>query len=151
MSDLFIKTEKDKTGADVTIKWAQGIGSSPVVPFFLKNYAALIENGHALPYIMWSNKSKAVYAEIDGKVVGHIVYEIHEDLSKTAWIVFSCVDNDYRQRGLYKLIHTSFESIVRKSGSTKIASSVHINNSIRQISCTSVGMAPTFYRMEKQL
>ena len=148
---MTLSTEKDKTGADVTISLANPIGGTPVVPFFLQNYGKLIEDGHANPFIMGSNKSRAVFASIDNKVVGHIVFDIQEDVSKTAWIVFSCIDDNYRQRGLYKLIHKHFVTVAKQFGSSKIASHVHITNKTRQASCESVGMKPVFYRMEQDL
>jgi hypothetical protein len=151
MADITIATEKDKTGQDVTIKMAQQIGGSPVMPFFLRNYAGLIDAGHSNPFMFGTNKSKAVYIEINGQVAGHIVYDILEDNYKTAWIVFSCVEDGFRRRGLYNIMHRHFEQIVRNAGSKRIASHVHVDNKVRQASCASVGMKPDFIRMEKTL
>ena len=151
MTVTLIAKEKDKTGTEVLIHLANPIGGTPVIPFFLKNYAQLIEDGHAHPIIMGTNKSKAIYATIDNKVVGHIVFDIQEDVAKTAWIIFSCIDDNFRQRGLYKLIHKHFTVVAKTLGSTKIASHVHVTNKTRQASCESVGMKPVFYRMEHDL
>lgn len=151
MSQDILAKEIDKTGAEVTIKWVQNIGDSPIVPFFLRNYSELIDNGHALPFIMGTNSSKAVYAEVDGELAGHIIFEYQQDVLKTAWIIFSCVEAKYRQRGIYALMHKHFESVVAANGSKKIASHVHVTNTARQESCKSVGMQPVFYRMEKKL
>lgn len=147
----FVCKEKDKTGAEVIIKSVLNIGNTPIIPFFLKNYAALIENGHALPLIMGTNNSRAIYAEINGVIAGHIVYEIQTDVAKTAWITFSCIEDNFRQRGIYKLLHKHFEVAAKAAGSQKIASHVHVTNIARQASCQSVGMKPVFYRMEKEL
>jgi ribosomal protein S18 acetylase RimI-like enzyme len=151
MADVVIGKEIDKTGAEVTVKLAPTIGNSKIVPFFLKNYAKLIEDGLAHPIITFNNKNKAVYAEINGQVVGHIVYEVQEDVAKTGWITFSCIDDNFRQRGIYNILHRHFETTVKQAGSKKIASHVHVTNMPRQASCASVGMKPVFYRMEKEL
>jgi hypothetical protein len=151
MADILLAREKDKTGQDVSIKMAQAIGGSPVMPFFLRNYAGLIDAGHSNPFMFGTNKSKAVYIEVDGQVAGHIVYDILDDSYKTAWIVFSCVEDGFRRRGLYKIMHRHFEQIVRNAGSKRIASHVHVDNTVRQASCASVGMKPDFLRMEKNI
>jgi hypothetical protein len=151
MADTLIDTVQDSTGEEVLIKLSNAIGGSPIVPFFLRHYSELIANGHAHPVIVGTNKHRAIYAEIDGKVAGHILFEIHEDSYKTAWITFSVIENDFRRRGLYDILHTHFEKFVKSIGSKKIASTVHVNNTVRQLSCAKVGMIPVFYRMEKEL
>lgn len=148
---ILVAMGPDRTGQMIEIRYSNNIGGSPVVPFFLKNYAKLMEDGYAHPFIMGTNKSKAIYAVHNGKVVGHIIYDILEDAYKTAWIVFSCVDEDYRGRGLYRMMHQWFETTVKNNGSKKIASHVHVENKTRQASCVAVGMEPVFYRMEKDL
>ena len=151
MADTVIATEKDKTGATVTINWAKKLGGSIVVPFFLRNYAALIENGHSNSFIFGTNASKAVYAVIDDTVVGAIVYDTQEDAYKTAWIVLSSIDDNYRRRGIYTMLHKHFENVVKNEGSKRLASLVHVNNVVRQASCDAVGLKPNFLRMEKAL
>lgn len=152
MIDNIIAIEKDSTGTEITVKHVNTLGNCSVVPFFMRNFAELIEKGFAHNFITFSNKSKAIYIEIDNRIVGHIVYDFRpDDVLKTAWIIFSCVDKDYRHRGLYNIMHRHFEETVKKSGSKKIASYVHVDNSARIASCKSVGMNPHCYRMEKEL
>lgn len=151
MAIVKLATEKDKTGAEVVIKSTTAIGYTPVLPFFMKQFADLCDRGWAHPIFTASNTTRAIYCEIDGKVAGHIVYTILEDHVKTAWIYLSAVDNKYRRRGLYNLMHTHFEQTVKKLGSQKIVSYVHIDNTPRQASCESVGMKPFYYKMEKDI
>jgi hypothetical protein len=151
MADTLVETTTDKTGETVLIKLANPIGGSPVIPFYLRHFSELIDNGHAHPIIVGTNKHKAMYAEINGEVAGHIVFEILDDPYKTAWITFSVIENNFRRRGLYDILHKNFEKHVKTTGSLKIASLVHVNNTVRQASCAKVGMEPVFYRMEKQL
>jgi RimJ/RimL family protein N-acetyltransferase len=122
-----------------------------VFTFYIKNYADLIESGLGYPLFKATNNTSAIYAEIDGKVVGHIVYELMDDPIKTAWIVLSAVDNNYRRRGIYNLMHAQFEKFVKAAGSKRIASHVHVNNLARQASCESCGMKKVWYKMEKDI
>lgn len=146
-----LATEKDKKGSTVVIKNTTAIGYTPVLPFFMKHFADLCDRGWAHPIFTATNTTRAIYAEIDNKVVGHIVYNIQDDNVKTAWILLSAVDPDYRQRGIYNLMHKQFEAVIKKLGSKKIASYVHVDNKPRQASCESVGMKPFYYKMEKDL
>jgi RimJ/RimL family protein N-acetyltransferase len=151
MAITTLATEKDKKGSTVQIKHTSALSYTPVLPFFMKQFSNLCDKGWAHPTFTASNTTKAVYAEIQGKVVGHIVYNLLDDQLKTAWIVLSAVDEEYRQRGIYNLMHTQFESTIKKAGSKKIASYVHIDNIPRQNSCASSGMRPFYYKMEKDL
>jgi hypothetical protein len=151
MNCYVLGQELNKHNQTVVIKLADAIGGTPVLPFFLKNFAALIEQGHAHPLMAGTNASKAIYVEIDNKVVAHIVFDIIKDAYNTAWIIFSCVDQNYRNLGIYKIMHKHFEIEAKKLGSTKIASHVHVDNILRQASCESVDMKPKFYRMEKTI
>jgi hypothetical protein len=146
-----LSKETDKQGNLIDIKYAFQIGASPVIPFFMKNYSELIDAGFAHPVMVATNKSKAIYAEHNGKVIGHIVFEYLEDQYKTTWIYFSCVEDSHRQCGIYKMMHRQLILTVKKQGSMKIASFVHVDNKRRQASCSSVGMKPVYYRMEQDL
>lgn len=151
MAIVTLATETDKKGSEVVIKNTTAIGYTPVLPFFMKQFSELCQLGWAHPVFTCNNTTRAIYAEIDGQVVGHIVYNILEDQIKTTWIYLSAVDDNFRQRGIYNLMHKHLETTVKKLGSQKIASYVHVDNKPRQASCASVGMKPFYYRMEKEL
>lgn len=146
-----LAVEQTSFGETVNIKNINMMGNSPVMLFYLQQYVQLNEAGYGHPVLNAGNKSSAIYAEIDGKVVGIIAYRIEDDPLETAWIILSAVDPNYRKRGIYKLMHTSFENHVISLGSRKISSHVHINNKVRQASCESVGMIPVWYKMEKSI
>lgn len=141
----------DKLGIPVVIKSSNGINYTPALTFYLKNYAELINNGIGHPVFNIYNNTPVIWAEIDEVVVGCIIYVIKDDSIQTAWIWLSAVDSNYRQRGLYTLMHTQFEKVAKAGGSKKISSHVHVNNLARQQSCTSVGMLPVWLKMEKDL
>ena len=124
---------------------------SPALAPFMRNYADLIANGWARPFTPHNNKHKVVYAVDDNDVVmGGIVYSITPETS-TGWIVFSFTEPQFRQQGVYKVLHVELEKRLRLSGVIDLASHVHVDNKVRQISCEKVGMVPEFYRMHKKL
>jgi GNAT superfamily N-acetyltransferase len=142
---------KDKTGVDVKIKHINKMGNSPVMLFYLKEYASLIEAGMAHPVLGATNDSPAMYAEIDDQVIGIIVYKIENDTLQTTWKILSAVDAQYRKRGIYQMIHAQLEKQVKTQGSRKIASLVHVTNVPAHKGNRSVGLEPVWYKMEKNL
>lgn len=149
---MIVGTAIDSTGVEVTIKYADAIAGTIIVPLLMKNFLKLIEDGQGSNFVTYNNKSKAVYIEIDNKIVGHIVFEYRpDDVLKTSWIILSWVDEQYRRRGLYKILHTAFEKIIKTAGSKRIASFVKMDNLARLHSCESVGMRKNCFRMEKDL
>jgi hypothetical protein len=151
MNIIELGQEFNKKNQTVVIKFTDRIADTPVLVFFLKNYAELIEQGLTHVHMAGANNNKAIYLEIDNKIVGHIVFELFKDFYNTAWIVLSHVDKDYRNLGLYHIMHKHFEIQAKKLGSTKIGSFVHVNNKPRLAGCESVGMTPIFYRMDKSI
>ena len=143
--------EKDKVGIDVEVMYSPSIGGTANMTFFLKHFVNLIEREYSHPHMAGSNRSKAVYAVVDNKIVGQITFEILDDFSKTTWIVLSAVDDAYRKRGIYTILHKYLETMMLELGSRKLASHVHVDNKERQASCIKVGMKPVYYRMEKEV
>lgn len=146
-----LAVEKDKFGVDVEIKYCQLLGGTPNMTFFLSQFLKLIQNGHAHPHMAGNNRSKAVYATIDNRIVGQITFDILDDYAKTTWIVLSSVDEEFRGRGIYTMLHKHLETLMLELGSRKLASHVHIDNTVRQASARKVGLKPVYYRMEKDL
>jgi predicted GNAT family acetyltransferase len=147
----FLGNAVDKRGNKLSVNYSETFGSSPVVSFFLRNYADMIDDGHAHSLITGSNKSRVVYITHDDRVVASVVYDIQDDVYKTAWIVFTCVDPEYRNRGLYKILNKYFEQVVTTNGCKKISSFVHVNNEKSFNARKAIGYVPVFYRMEKEL
>ena len=141
----------DSTGVQVQINFAPTIGESPVLPVFLREYAKLMEQGYATYNLVSNNRSKAIYAVIDNKIIGIMVYDFAEDIVKTTWINFSFVDEKFRKRGIFKILHQVLEEQVKTAGSKKICSAVHVDNDTMLKSAKSVGRLPIFYRTEKQI
>jgi GNAT superfamily N-acetyltransferase len=112
--------------------------------------ATLIENGFGTPVTTWDDKAcGAVYAEQDGKILGHIVYDTRKP--GHLWITLSAVDEECRGRGIYTILHQYFEQIAKEKNCKYISSYVHVKNLVRQKSADKVGMKPMFYMMVKKL
>lgn len=149
---LSIGIEKDKIGREVEIYRTTSLAISPIYTFFLREMADLIDAGHAWPFTSWKDDDcEAIYAQINGKIVGHIVYSKEKLDRKTLWITLSAVDKDYRDNGIYTLLHKHFENIAREMNCTFIASQVHKNNLVRLKSAQKVGMSHAFYYMGKKI
>ena len=149
--DKKITTKIDSTGVSVQINFSPTIGESPVLPIFLREYANLIDQGYAQYNMIGSNRSKAIYAVIDDKIIGIVVYDLADDITKTTWVNFSFVDQQFRKRGIFKILHQVLEEQVKTVGSKKICSTVHVNNDTMLKSAKSVGRLPIFYRTEKRI
>jgi len=147
-----LMTTTDKTGAAVDIKFCNqtSIGPTELMLFFYKNITELIENGHSSSWPSQNSKSMAVFVEVNNKIVGHIMFNYMAEQRYT-YIVLSAVDKNYRNRGLYKLMHYEFEEISKKLGATQITSFVHVNNTTRLITAKSVDFNPEFYKMVKDI
>lgn len=153
MEPILLNTETDKSGEKINIFHTERLALSPVYTFFLRQIADLIDAKHALAKTTWVDANcGAVYAEKDGKILGHIVYSTEYVKSKNSlWIELSAVDQQYRGRGIYTILHQYFELIAKQLGCSTIASQVHKNNTVRLESAEKVGMKKTFYQMVKIL
>lgn len=152
MTEKVLGTFKDKKGADVVIKHSTQIAYSPAISLFMKHHAELIAKGWALPMFLATNKSQVIYAEINRQVVGEIAFEIKDDTYiKIIQIYAGAVEQAFRGRGLYKLLHSKLEEIGKASGCKKIRSEVHSENKPMIETFDSLGKKISFYRLEKDL
>jgi ribosomal protein S18 acetylase RimI-like enzyme len=150
MIDELLSTEVDKTGSEVKIISTSQIGMSPLCGIYLKSYSELIEAGHAWPRMNGTNKTKAIYATIDNKIVGHIAYELLTDWL-VVHIIFSRVDPNFRKRGIYKMMFSQLETMSKAAKYRRIVSEIHIDNLGIIASHEAVGMRTTFLKNEKDI
>jgi hypothetical protein len=143
---------QDKSGQNVVIKYCNYVGGGPneLMSFYYKSMADTIDNGHASPKIEVHNKTRAIYAEINNKIVG-ICFINWDPLLLSVYIVLTAIDKEYRGKGLYKIIFDYTEQESRKLGAVEITSFVNINNEKNLIARKSVGMMPVVYKTRKSL
>lgn len=143
-------TETDNTGEIVKILSTSHLGMSPLCSIYLKSYAELIEAGHAYPRINGTNKTRAIYATINNEIVGFITYEFMVDWMMVH-IVFSRVDPNFRNRGIYKLMFNKLEKMAKALKYVKIYSEVSASNAVIIAGHESVGMSTKFLKNEKDI
>ena len=150
MKTEFLNSETDKLGNEIKIFRTDQLGMSPIYTFFLRQMAELIDKGFGTSTTTWDDKTcGAVYAEQDGKILGHIVYDTNKP--GHLWITLSAVDETCRGRGIYTILHKYFEQTAKEKGCQYISSYVHVKNLVRQKSAEKVGMKPLFYYMIKKI
>lgn len=152
MAVKFPLTLLDKNGSDVTVKYSAKLGGTPAVSFFMRQYADMIDVGHALPVLVATNAQHSViWVEEQGQVIAASVYGFLEDDDRTTWVLFSGVAREARGRGLYRILHQLLEETARAAGSRKIASHIHVNNTTALHSNARLGKNPEFFKVEKKL
>ena len=144
--------EIDKTGTEVVIQFANYVGAGPstLLAFYYKSMADTIELGYANNAIEIHNKCKAVYVEIDGKIVGACVIDWHH-ATLSVYVVLTAIDKEYRGRGLYKIMFDYLEKWARSQGAVEITSVVNIDNETSLNARIAVGMLPVSYKTRKLL
>jgi GNAT superfamily N-acetyltransferase len=151
MEGKILGKESDKIGKTINIRQIDKITYTPLYTFFLRQQAELIESGLSYPQTSWNDETcGAIFAEENGQIVGHIVYDI-EKQPGALWITLSAVESSYRGRGIYHLMHKHFENLAREKNCWYIASHVHIKNSTRLKSAEKEGMKPIFYFIAKKI
>lgn len=142
----------DNTGAEVILRHCQHIGTGPLelMAFFFKQMSELLYSGHGGSWIAFHNKCSAVYIEVDGKIVGNIIYSYIAEQKRT-WVYLGSVDAAYRQRGLYSIMFREFESISRKVGAIEMSAHIHVDNMPILAASAKHGFLPNFSRMSKRL
>jgi GNAT superfamily N-acetyltransferase len=142
----------DKTGKEVVVKYSAHVGAGPLplLSFYYRSMADTIDNGHAWTNIEIHDKCKAVYVEIDDKIVGACVVD-WDPSNLSLFVVLTAIDKDYRGRGLYKIIFDFLEQKAKELGAVEIISLVSLSNTTSLEARKSVGMMPVAYKMRKPL
>jgi hypothetical protein len=150
--DKIIATEKDKLGDLITICFCKGEESPPyVTTFFLRHLADLIENGHSTNnFIPTLAEKRIIYLKLFDEVIAHIVWEWH---GNSTYIVFTAVSDNYKNRGLYAMLHHYYEERIKNSTPPAqfSKSQLHVNNNrIVELSKKN-GYEIEYYKMIKKL
>jgi len=150
----FLSEEKDKNNNLLRIKHSDSMKIPKLLAFFLRSSAELLEKDMSVAYDLTLNKLKVIYAEIDDKIVGQIVYTCLDEIDKkTLFIVLSSVDKNYRQCGIYKILHKHFENTAKNMNCNFISSVIWKKNVVRLESIKSfdISLEPAFKLYGKRL
>ena len=150
--NTILATVLDKTGKEVVVKYCEYVGAGPkaLLSFYYRSIADTIDNGHASTTIEIHDKCKAVYVEIDDKIVGACVVEWRASI-QSIYVVLTAIDKEYRGRGLYKIIFNYLEQKSKDLGAGEITSIVNINNEDSINARKSVGMMPVAVYTRKRI
>jgi hypothetical protein len=153
MTVKFLATELDSLGNTLQICQYPTLAWSPAYPLFIKTYAELVEQKLCGSFSAWDDHTcGVVYAELDGKVVGALVYDTaHPEFTESLWVTLWCVDQAYRQRGIFQILFKYFENIARELGKNSILGHIDLNNHSALKANYSVGMQPICYLIGKKL
>ena len=149
--DELISVEIDKLGSEVSVYFSKGEDiTAEFTSFFLRQFANLIENGHATRnYIPSLTNTRIIYLKIADEIAGHLIWEWPSN--DTAYIVFTVIDKKYSKRGLYSIMHRHYEERIKKGGALFSKSQLHIsNNRIINISKQN-GYEVEYYKMIKKI
>jgi ribosomal protein S18 acetylase RimI-like enzyme len=139
-----------KAGVVYQVKRCATIAHTPVLPFFLKSFAEVIEEGFADSLIVGTNSHSAVYIEFENRVVACVVYAIPKD-SQILWKLLTAVDAQHQRQGIATHLNQLVEKIAVYVGCSKIQSTVHKNNtSMIQLNLDS-GMTSDYIKFNKDL
>jgi len=147
-----LKTVTDKTNKEVVVKYCEYVGAGPkaLMSFYYRSMAEAIDEGIAHTAIEIHDKCKAVYVEIDDKIVGACVVEWRSSI-QSLYVVFTAIDKEYRGRGLYKIIFYFLEQKAKELGAGEITSTININNEASINARKSVGMMPVTVYTKKRI
>lgn len=149
---MILGKEKDKTDTEVTVHLLKiDEITKELNVFFLKQWADLVERGHASSnYIPEhsSGSTRILYATIDDQIVGHILFEF--TTSKDSFIHFTVVDERFRRHGLYQLMHKFYDKVMRHSQVARSKSMLHINNTAIIEAAKKIGYSVEYYKMVKE-
>lgn len=119
--------------------------------FFFRRWSELIDAGHASPNFMPTfkgNISRILYLTINGEIAGHILFEF--TTTKDTFIHFTVVEEKFRRRGLYKIMHKFYDGLMRNNSVAKSKSQLHVDNTAIIDAAQGVGYKIEYYRMVKQ-
>jgi len=141
----------DKLGESYTIWYTSSIKDVPeLYTTVLRQYANLIDAGHTPPGSLapFAANNATIYIKYNDVIAASITYRIDNNL---AWIIFTSVNEQYQGRGLYAILHKSFEFSAKRNGCVRAGSLLHVDNS-RIIEIAKInGYTPEFVRMTKKL
>lgn len=147
-----LSQEVIKDGRVMVIKHSSSIAFTPAYPFFLRQVAELIENGHGSAFTSWDDDATGIiWGEIDGKIVAIFAYHTDQLKYKILNVSLTSVDKDHRGLGIHTILNRYFEMIAKRLGCTGTAATVHPKNSIRLKSAEKDGLKIAYFKLYKPL
>jgi hypothetical protein len=135
-----LSTEYDKTGNKLIIRQTDNIQLGAVYPFILNQIEKLYVMGLRKNLEIWPDNKSVIYAEIDGQIVGVIVYNTElEKQNNLIWLVLGAVDEKYQNQGIYSIMRKHFEILAKNMNFKGVGSLIHKDNKIAMKSAQNLG------------
>lgn len=153
MKDNLLATEIDRLGRKIEIYHSTKLEFSPAYAFFLKEYAKLIEKGHAFPVTVWNdNTCGVVYACLNNTVIGASVYDTDNPMyPNSLWIILTALDDSAKNKGIFSLIAKHRDQVCLNLGKRNLVAHVHDNNQIVLRIMKTSGWKSTFQVITKKV
>lgn len=142
-------TETTRDGQKVEIKFVrfQDISDAKLTSFFLRQWADLIDSGYAnSSYLPKLSTARILFTTIDDVITSHLIWTWN---NKVSFIDFTAVDKNYRQQGLYKILHTYYDKIMIEQKAIASRSQLHIKNEAIIAGAKKEGYEVEYVRMVK--
>lgn len=145
----FLGKETVLDGSEVLAYYTTGKDcDSTVTIFILERWAELVKSGFcSANYFPNFIEQRIIYLEVSGKVVAALVFAFH---SKTSFLEFVVTHPEYRKTGLYRVLHSFYDKIVKEEGVKVTRSQLHVDNENVVQAATKNGFSIEYYRMIKK-
>lgn len=141
-----------KDGRLMVIKHSSSMAFTPAFPFYLKQVAELIENGHGSSFTSWDDDTTGIiWGEIDDQIVAIFAYHTDQLKYKILNVCLTSVEKSHRGLGIHTIMNRYFELIAKRLGCTVTAATVHPNNTVRLKSAEKDGLKIGYYKLYKRL
>jgi GNAT superfamily N-acetyltransferase len=149
-AQLHIGTNVDKQGKSFNVIHIKSIVGHPIEQMYREKFEELVNQRLSLPITTWDtiDQAEAVYAEQDNEILGFIIFTLAKE-TNSLWKPLSYVYPEYRNRGIFKIIHSYLDDIARDMGCTSISSHVHINNHNQLKIAEKLGLKKVYYLVGK--
>lgn len=149
---MIIGNTVDRTGAPVIVNLIKLEEiTRELNVFFFRRWADLVESGHAGANYMPNFKqgsTRILYIIINDEIAGHILFEFATP--KDSFIHFTVVEEKFRRNGLYQLMHSFYDKVMKHNNVTKSRSQLHVANTAIIEAAKGVGYEIEYYRMVKE-
>lgn len=149
---MIIAEELTKTNEKIIIKHSESLSHNSAYPFFLRQFADLMENGHTVKATQWDdNDCGIIWGEIEDKIVGIFAYKKDQIKQKVLNVLLTAVDKDHRNKGIHSILNRHFENVALELGCRFTVATVHPKNQTRLLTCEKDGMKIYYHKLYKEL
>lgn len=147
--DELLSIEIDKLGNSVNVHFCQHENMpTKVTSFFLRQWAELLEQGHAdSNYVPSLASCRVLYLTSNDEVIGIRIWTWYNN---TTNIILTSIDKNYRRRGLFEILTKYYDDRVTKGSCLKSKTQIHVDNVNMIKAAEKTGYKLEFVKMVKE-